>query len=492
MYALEKSDGAVIPVNQPNKGGQPSAEAGEGRAQTKENIVPSHMHLTQSGQRMSQGLDGVRKVARERKQERFTALLHHLSVELLRGSFYALQRKASPGVDGVTWQEYETGLADRLVDLHNRVHRGTYRAQASRRVFIPKADGRQRPLGIAALEDKIVQQAVVTILNQIYEVDFKGFSYGFRPGRSPHQALDALTVGIQRKRVNWVLDADIRGFFDNLSHAWTMKFIEHRVADRRILRLIRKWLKAGVSEDGQWSETKLGTPQGAVASPLIANVYLHYLFDLWADVWRKKAAKGDVIIVRYADDLVVGFQHRADAQRFQHDFRERLAKFGLELHPDKTRLIEFGRFAARDRKARGKGKPETFTFLGFTHYCGQRHKSGTFTVCRITAKKRMVAKLKAIKAELQRRMHDRMANVGAWLRKVVLGYYQYHAVPGNTTQLRIFKLRVCRLWQSVLVRRSQRAKMRWERLTPVLNRWIPPPRVLHPYPDARFYATHPS
>src|SRR6266851_4397626 len=298
------------------QGRQLSAEAGEGRAQTKENIVQSHMYSTQSGKRMSQGLDGVRKAAKERKQERFTALLHHLSVDLLRDSFYALQRKASPGVDGVRWQEYETGLEDRLVDLHSRVHRGTYRAKPSRRVFIPKADGRQRPLGVAALEDKIVQQAAVTILKQIYEVDFKGFSYGFRPGRSPHQALDALTVGIQRKRVNWVLDADIRGFFDNLSHEWTMKFIEHRVADRRILRLIRKWLKAGVSEDGQWSETELGTPQGAVASPLIANVYLHYLFDLWADVWRRKVAKGDVIVVRYADDLVVGFQHRTDAERF--------------------------------------------------------------------------------------------------------------------------------------------------------------------------------
>ena len=355
---------------------------------------------------MSQGLDGVRKAAKERKQERFSALLHHLSVELLRDSFFALQRKASPGIDGVTWAEYETGLEDRLVDLHSRLHRGAYRAKPSRRVFIPKADGRQRPLGIAALEDKIVQQAVVTILNQIYEVDFKGFSYGFRPGRSPHQALDALTVGIQRKRVNWVLDADIRGFFDNLSHAWTMKFIEHRVADQRILRLIRKWLKAGVSEDGQWSETKLGTPQGAVASPLLANVYLHYLFDLWADVWRKKVAKGDVVVVRYADDLVVGFQHRTEAERFLKEFRERLAKFGLELNPAKTRLIEFGRFAARDRKQRGEGKPETFTFLGFTHYCGQRHKSGTFTVWRITAKKRMVAKLKAIKVELQRRMHE--------------------------------------------------------------------------------------
>ena len=306
-HALEKSDCAVVPVKQPNKGGQPSAEAVEGRAQTEENIVKSRMHPTRSGKRMSQGLDGVRKAARERKQERFTALLHHLNVGLLRDSFSALQRQASPGVDGVTWQEYETGLEGRLIDLHSRVHRGAYRAKPSRRVFIPKADGRQRPLGIAALEDKIVQQAVVTILNQIYEVDFRGFSYGFRPGRSPHQALDALTVGIQRKRVNWVLDADIRGFFDNMSHEWTMKFIEHRVADRRVLRLIQKWLKAGVSEDGQWSETKLGTPQGAVASPLLANVYLHHVFDLWADVWRKKVARGDIIVVRYADDLVVGF-----------------------------------------------------------------------------------------------------------------------------------------------------------------------------------------
>jgi group II intron reverse transcriptase/maturase len=492
MHVLEKSDCAVLPVNQPNNGGQPSAEAGEGRAQTKENIVPLHMRPTQSGKRVSQGLDGVRKAAKESRQERFTALLHHLNIELLRDSFYALKRQASPGVDGVRWEEYESGLEDRLVDLHSRVHRGTYRAQPSRRVFIPKADGRQRPLGVAALEDKVVQQAVVTILNQIYEVDFKGFSYGFRPGRSPHQALDALTVGIQRKKVNWVLDADIRGFFDNMSHAWTMKFIEHRVADRRILRLIQKWLKAGVSEDGQWSETRLGTPQGAVVSPLLANAYLHYVFDLWAEIWRKKVAKGDVIVVRYADDLVMGFQHRTEAERFLREFRERLAKFGLELHPDKTRLIEFGRYAARDRKQRGEGKPETFTFLGFTHFCGQRHKKGTFTVWRITAKKRMVAKLKAIKAELQRRRHDRTTAVGAWLRKVVLGYYQYHAVPGNLDQLRIFKGRVNRLWRNVLVRRSQRAQMRWERITPVLARWIPPPRILHPYPDARFYAAHPS
>ena len=391
----------------------------------------------------------------------------------------------------MTWQEYETGLEDRLADLHSRVHRGAYRAQPSRRVYIPKADGRQRPLGIAALEDKIVQQAVVTILNEIYEVDFRGFSYGFRPGRSPHQALDALSVGIHRKRVNWVLDADIRGFFDQMSHEWTVKFVEHRVADRRILRLIQKWLKAGVSEEGQWSETKVGTPQGAVVSPLLANVYLHYVFDLWVEAWRKKVAKGDVIVVRYADDLVVGFESRAEAERFLEEFRERLAKFGLELHPEKTRLIEFGRFAAQNRKQRGEGKPETFTFLGFTHYCGKLRSTGAFTVWRKTAKKRMVAKLQAIKAELRRRMHSPPAQVGEWLQKVTLGYYQYHAVPGNLAQLKVFVARLRRLWRLVLMRRSQRGYVRWDRLERLFDRWIPLPRVLHPYPMQRFDATHP-
>src|SRR6202795_3272589 len=485
-HALEESDRTIVSMNQPNKEKRSSAEAGEKRARAKENIVQPNTNPTQSGGRVSQGLNGVRVAAKKGKQERFTALLHHVSVDLLRDSYYALKRQAAPGVDGVTWQEYETGLEGRLADLRNRVHRGAYRAQPSRRVYIPKADGRKRPLGIAALEDKVVQQAVVTILNQIYEVDFKGFSYGFRPGRSPPQALHALTVGIQRKRVNWVLDADIRGFFDNMSHEWTLKFVEHRVADRRMLRLIQKWLKAGVSEDGQWSETEVGTPQGAVVSPLLANLYLHYVFDLWVEVWRKKMAKGDVIVVRYADDLVLGFQHRTDAERFLREFRDRLAKFGLELHADKTRLIEFGRFAARNRKQRGEGKPETFTFLGFTHFCGQRISDKAFIVWRITAKKRMVAKLKAIKAELQRRKHHRTTEVGAWLRKVVLGYYQYHAVPGNSTQLRIFQRRVCWLWRSVLVRRSQRAQVGWDRLYPLLSRWIPRPRILHPYPMARF------
>jgi group II intron reverse transcriptase/maturase len=478
-------------VNLSNNGEQSSAEIEEGRTRTKENIVQSHTSPTQSGKRVSQGLRGVREAAKTRKQEQFTALLHHVTIDLLRGSFHALKRQATPGVDGVTWQEYETGLEGRLADLHGRLHRGAYRAQPSRRVYIPKIDGRRRPIGIAALEDKVVQQAVVTILNEIYEVEFRGFSYGFRPGRNPHQALDALSVGLHRKRVNWVLDADIRGFFDQMSHEWTVKFVEHRVADPRIIRLIQKWLKAGVSEDGQWSETTIGTPQGAVVSPLLANIYLHYVFDLWVEAWRRKVARGDVIVVRYADDLVVGFESRAEAERFLHEFRNRLAKFGLELHPEKTRLIEFGRFAMLNRKQRGEGKPETFTFLGFTHHCGKIRKTGAFTVCRKTAKKRMVAKLKSIKMELCRRIHSPPAVVGAWLQKVILGYYRYHAVPGNMPQLTSFLHRICRMWRFFLIRRSQRGSVAWARLNVLFKRWLPPPRVLHPYPMQRFDATHP-
>lgn len=345
---------------------------------------------------MSQGLSGVRQRAGEKKQEKFTALLHHLTVDLLRASYFALQRRAARGVDGERWQQYGAGLEGRLADLCSSVHRGAYRAKPSRRVYIPKADGRQRPLGIAALEDKIVQQAAVTILNQIYEVDFQGFSYGFRSGRSPHQALDALNVGLVRRKVSWVLDADIRSFFDRMSHEWIMRFVQHRVADKRILRLIQKWLKAGVLEEGQWKETEAGTPQGAVVSPLLANVYLHYVFDLWVEVWRRKVASGDLIVVRYADDLVVGFQNKDDAERFLNEFQERLAKFGLELHTEKTRLLEFGRFAAVNRHRRGEKKPETFTFLGFVHQCGTSPR-GRFVVWRQTANQRMVAKLKQIK-----------------------------------------------------------------------------------------------
>ena len=490
MYVLEESDCAILPMKLPNKEAKAFAEAAEGRARTKENDVHHHTYPTQSGIRVSQGLGGVRRTTQARKQERFTALLHHLTVDLLRESYYALKRNAAPGVDGVSWQEYEHDLEERLTSLHQRVHRGTYRAQPSRRVYIPKADGRQRPLGIAALEDKIVQQAVVRILNQIYEVDFRGFSYGFRPGRSPHQALDALHVGISRKRVNWILDADIRGFFDNMSHEWTMKFMAHRIADNRVLRLIQKWLKAGVSEEGEWSETQAGTPQGAVISPLLANVYLHYVFDLWIEVWRRKVASGEVVVVRYADDLVVGFQHRKDAERFLAEFQERLASFALELHPDKTRLIEFGRFAQVTRLRRGEGKAATFTFLGFTHYCATNSK-GYFVVGRTTQPKRLQAALRKIKAVLRERMHEPVPVVGQWLKRVVEGYYRYHAVPGNTATLGRFRARLCNLWRSLLGRRSQRSRPSWKRIRPTFERWIPRPRVLHPYPDVRFDATHP-
>ena len=478
-------------MNHSNQDGRTSAENAEGRPLSKENTPQPSTQPTQSGARVSQGLTGVRKAAKEHQEMKFTALLHHLTVDLLRESFYALQRKAAPGVDGTTWQEYETGLEGRLIDLHSRVHRGAYRAQPSRRVYIPKADGRQRPLGVAALEDKIVQQAVVTILNAIYEEDFLGFSYGFRPGRSQHQALDALSYALTQKRVNYVLDADIRGFFDHLDHAWMMQFVQHRVADRRILRLIQKWLKAGVLEEGEWSETERGTPQGAVISPLLANIYLHYVFDLWVNAWRKTHARGDVIVVRYADDTVLGFQDAEEADRFLEDFRERLGKFGLELHPEKTRRIEFGRYAEPNRKQRGEGKPETFDFLGFTHISGKNRK-GYFTVKRRTIRKRLRAKLQEIQQQLQRRRHDPVAQTGEWLRSVVQGYFNYHAVPGNLPSLGTFRERLIRLWRTQLRQRSQRYRLNWDRLRQLADRWLPKPRVLHPWPTQRFAATHPS
>jgi len=467
-----------------------AAELVEGRARAKENISQPHTPPAQNGRGVSQGLAGVRQAARKDAKQRFTTLLHHVTKDLLRASFEKLQKQAAPGVDGVSWRQYENGLEDRLTDLLGRIHRGAYRAQPSKRIYIPKADGRQRPIGIAALEDKIVQQAVVTVLNEIYEADFRGFSYGFRPGRSPHQALDALSVGIARKRVNWILDADIRGFFDNLSHEWMVRFLEHRIADQRILRLIQKWLKAGVSEDGEWSETTIGTPQGAVVSPLLANIYLHYVFDLWVEAWRKKEANGDVVVVRFADDLVVGFQHRAEAERFLQEFAERLAKFGLELHPDKTRLIEFGRFAQANRQARGEGKPESFAFLGFTHSCGINSK-GRFTIWRQTVRKRLEAKLQQVKQTLQRRMHEPVSLVGEWLGRVLRGYYQYHAVPGNQASLFKFRERVSRYWWQTLNRRSQKGRVLAERMNRLFQRWLPRPSVLHPYPNVRFDARYP-
>ncbi len=463
----------------------------EGRQSTKENIGQATAPRTQSRIGELSDLHGVRKAARKDKRTRFTALLHHVTVGLLRDSYFALKRDAAPGIDGVTWKEYETGLDEKLADLQSRIHRGTYRAQPSKRAYIPKADGRQRPLGIAALEDKVVQQAVVTILNQIYEEDFLGFSYGFRPGRSQHQALDALWVGIMRRKVNWILDADIRGFFDHLSHEWLVKFIEHRIADRRILRLIQKWLRAGVSEEGKWSKTEVGTPQGSVASPLLANVYLHYVFDRWVQHWRKHQATGDMVVVRYADDIVAGFENRADAERFLSEWKERLQKFGLELHPDKTRLIEFGREAAKNRKQRGEDKPEVFDFLGFTHMCGKTRKTGRFIVKRKTIRKRLSGKLGELKEELRRRWHQPVAEIGKWLKSVVQGYFNYQAVPGNMDSLNSFRAQVIWRWHRALRRRSQRSRMTWERFWPLVDRWIPSAKILHPHPNVRFDARYP-
>jgi group II intron reverse transcriptase/maturase len=436
-------------------------------------------------------LAGVRVAAYKDKRTRFTALLHHVNVDLLRESFLTLKRQAAPGVDGVTWKDYEEGLEDRLHDLNERIHRGNYRAQPSRRTYIPKPDGRMRPLGIAALEDKIAQQALVKVLNTIFEMDFLGFSYGFRPGRGPHDGLDALYMGLTTRKVNWVLDADIQGFFDTINHEWLMRFVEHRIADPRVLRLIRKWLRAGVSEDGKWSHTTVGTPQGAVISPLLANVYLHYVLDLWADQWRRHEAKGDVIIVRYADDFVLGFQHRWEAERFLSALQDRLGQFGLTLHPDKTRLIEFGRFAADNRSRRGVGKPETFDFLGFTHICGRTHRDNRFTVLRKTIAKRFRASLKAVKVRLRRCFHMGIEFTGNWLRSVFQGYLNYHAVPGNIERMLAFRTQVIRLWFRFLRRRGDRRRITWKRFIPHVNRWIPRARILHPYPPERFYAKHP-
>jgi group II intron reverse transcriptase/maturase len=427
----------------------------------------------------------VREVAVRDKEARFTALLHHVSLYRLRDAYRAISPKAAPGMDGVTWDAYGQDLEANLRGLHERVQQGSYRAVPSRRAYIPKADGRLRPLGIASLEDKIVQRAVVEVLNAIYEADFRGFSYGFRPGRSPHRALDALAVGITRRKVNWVLDADIRDFFGQLDRAWLRRFLRHRIADERVLRLVDKWLAAGVIEDGQWSESGKGSPQGASVSPLLANVYLHYVFDLRAGWWRKRRAHGDVIIVRFADDFTVGFEHRQDAERFLEELRGRFAKFGLELHPEKTRLIEFGRFAASNRAARGEGKPETFDFLGFTHIC-VTSGNGRFWVRRITISKRMRAKLAEVKAETRRRAHQPIPEQGRWLASVVRGHIAYYAVPGNTQAVAAFRDQVTRHWLKALRRRSQKGRaLTWARMNRIQKRWLPPVRVMHPFPGER-------
>jgi group II intron reverse transcriptase/maturase len=439
---------------------------------------------------VSQALDRIRHAARHRRKERFTTLFHHLGPEMLRTAFFALKREAAPGVDGLTWRAYAADLDHRIEDLHARVQRGAYRALPARRRYIPKADGGQRPLAVAALEDKIVQRATAAVLNAIYEDEFLGFSYGFRPKRSQHDALDALVVGIGGKKVNHILDADIRSFFDAVSQSWLVRFVEHRIGDRRIVRLIRKWLKAGVLEDGIVTVSETGTGQGSVISPLLANVYLHYVFDLWAERWRRREARGDMIIVRFADDIIVGFEHETDARRFRDAMRVRLQEFSLSLHPEKTRLIEFGRQAAARRAQRGLGKPETFTFLGFTFVCGKSRR-GRFLIKRKTRRDRMRAKLREIKEDMQRRMHQPIPEQGRWLRQVVTGFFAYHAVPTNGRSLGAFRYHVTNLWRRSLRRRSQKDHTTWARVTKLADDWLPRPRILHPWPNQRFAVKHP-
>jgi group II intron reverse transcriptase/maturase len=499
MHAAGESDSSIVPRNPANNGGAPSpAESAEGRGLTEENtgqlLLDRTLRRNADGSLFvprSRGLLGVRAAAQKDKTLKFTSLLHHLTPELLQASFFDLKKHAAPGIDGETWRDYEVDFARRIDDLHGRIHRGAYRAKPSKRTYIPKPDGRLRPLGIAALEDKLVQQAARTVLECIYEEDFLGFSYGFRPGRSQHRALDALYVGITKRKVNWIIDADIRGFFDNISHEWLLKFLEHRIADPRMLRLLKKWLRAGVSEDGEWSPTPVGTPQGAVISPLYANVFLHYVLDLWINDWRKRQAQGEVIIVRYADDFVIGFREESDARRCLADLKERMAKFGLELHPEKTRLIEFGRFAEERRAKRGEGPPKTFDFLGFTHISGKTRR-GDFTIHRKTSRKKFQAKLAELKEKLSRCRHDDLAQVGAWLQSVFRGWCQYYAVPGNYTRLRQFREALQVLWLRVLRRRSQRGRrLNWSKFSPLSRRWLPTPKILHPYPNARFAGHHP-
>ena len=481
-----KSDRPAVPAKSPNNAGPPAAEGMEGRGLAKGNLRQPNASRTLSRTDVHSALERVRQAAKRDKKVRFTALLHHVyDLDRLRTAYLALKREAAPGVDGETWRHYGEMLEEHLHDLAERLKRGAYRAKPVRRVYIAKADGRPRPLGVPVLEDKIVQRATVDVLNAIYETDFLGFSYGFRPGRSQHHALDALYTGLLTKQVNWVLDIDIRAFFDTIDHGWLVPFVEHRIADQRVVRLIQKWLNAGVLEEGKRTRVEEGTPQGGSASPLLANLYLHYVFDLWVQAWRQKHATGDVIVVRFADDIVLGFQVKSDAARFWAELTERFRKFHLELHPEKTRLLEFGPYAADTRRRRGEGKPETFNFLGFTHICGKKRSNGRFTVRRQTIRKRLQAKLSAVKTELRRRMHDPIPAVGTWLRSVVGGHIRYYGVPMNSPALHLFRFQVGWLWHRALSRRSQNGRVRWDRMRRLIDRWLPPARVCHPYPLRR-------
>ena len=480
-----KSDNPIVPGKLSNKADM-AAEAMEGRGLAKGNRSEQNRLRTQGRASVQSALGRIRQATQKEGRQQFTALYHHVyNADMLRESYYALKRKAAAGVDGETWQHYGEKLEENLKGLSDRLKRGAHRAQPSKRSHVPKPDGRKRSIGVSALEDKIAQRAVVRVLNAIYEHDFIGFSYGFRPGRNPHDALDALYVGITKRKVNWVLDADVREFFDSLSHKWLDKFVRHCIADRRILRLIQKWLKAGVLEDGKRIYSDVGTVQGGSVSPLLANIYLHYVFDLWVHRWRKRHARGDVVVVRFADDFVVGFQYRSEAERFLAELKERFARFDLVLHRDKTRLIEFGRFASQNSASRGEGKPDTFNFLGFTHICGVTRK-GWFTIRRKTIGKKLKLKLHQVKSELRSRMHDPIPEQGVYLRSVVAGHTRYYGVPLNSPSISIFRKEVCRMWLRSLRRRSHKHRLTWERMQRLIAKWILTARVCHPYPLKRF------
>jgi group II intron reverse transcriptase/maturase len=436
---------------------------------------------TQSRVTLPSNLARVNEAARRDKSTRFTALLHHVDVSALERAFRRLKRSAAPGVDGETVANYEQELAQNLERLHAQIHSGRYRPQPVRRVYIPKADGGQRPLGVTALEDKIVQGSVAEVLSAIYEVDFLGFSYGFRPGRSPHQALAALHSAFMTQYVNWVLDADVRSFFDSVDHEWMLRMVAHRIADQRILRLIRGWLGAGVMEGQRWSETVQGTPQGSGISPLLANIFMHYALDLWVHQWRKRYARGIVIIVRYCDDFVMGFQYEADARRMLVDLKERLAKFKLALHEKKTRLIEFGKLVSELRRKRGARRCETFKFLGFTHYCAWS-RDGRFVVKRRTDHQRLTRKLKELRLEARRRMHTPIVLQYQWLCSVLRGHFAYFGLPSNLSRIHAFHQETQRLWYRALNRRSQH-QLTWVRYARLLERFpLPIPRITHPRP----------
>ena len=486
MNGMEKSDSVIVAEKSANKGTPVPAESMEPRTEPKGNPGGQSTRRAQDRGSVSQAADRIRQFVQREPRERLTALLHHVTVDALRWAFFELKKDAAAGADGMTWRMYEEGMEGRLADLHDRVHSGAYRATPSRRVNIPKPDGGTRPLGVAAIEDKIVQKAVTeTILTPIYEAEFLGFSYGFRPGRGAHNALDALAVGLTRRKINWVVDCDIRAFFDNVSRDWLIRFLEHRIADKRVIRLIIKWLNAGVMEAGEWRDNLRGTPQGSVISPILANIYLHYVLDLWFQKkWRSREVKGDTIIVRYADDFVVGFQHKRDAERFLDAAKERFGSFELDLHPDKTRLIEFGRYALIDRRQRGEGRPETFDFLGFTHYCTETRR-GHFQVGRKPVGKRMSRTLKRIKEALRRRMHENVGDTARWMGKVLDGWLNYYAVPTAYRYLQRFVLRLERLWLSILRRRSQKDRFKWARIAQLTARHWPKLKIRHPWPSER-------